>query len=131
VKSGSTTGKSTIVETDLEFNIWSPLCIIRSNETKILPKFTFQTFQSGYFKLMIENNWSYGTQPNIGMGVIENLRIVVPPIFEQNEIVSYLNEHTQLFDKTISVEERRIDTLIEYRQSLISEVVTGKRKVVD
>jgi type I restriction enzyme S subunit len=80
---------------------------------------------------MIENNWSYGTQPNIGMGVIENLRIVVPPIFEQNEIVSYLNEHTQLFDKTISVEERRIDTLIEYRQSLISEVVTGKRKVVD
>jgi type I restriction enzyme S subunit len=80
---------------------------------------------------LIENNWSYGTQPNIGMGVIENLRIVVPPIFEQNEIVSYLNEHTQLFDKTISVEERRIDTLIEYRQSLISEVVTGKRKVVD
>jgi type I restriction enzyme S subunit len=131
VKSGSTTGKSTIVETDLEFNIWSPLCIVRSNETKILPKFTFQTFQSGYFKLLIENNWSYGTQPNIGMGVIENLRIVVPPIFEQNEIVSYLNEHTQLFDKTISVEERRIDTLIEYRQSLISEVVTGKRKVVD
>ena len=27
VKSGSTTGKSTIVETDLEFNIWSPLCL--------------------------------------------------------------------------------------------------------
>lgn len=131
VKSGSTTGKSTIVETDLEFNIWSPLCIIRSNETKILSKFTFQIFQSGYFKLLIENNWSYGTQPNIGMGVIENLRIVVPPISEQNEIVSYLNEHTQLFEKTISIEEKRIELLKEYRQSLISEVVTGKRKIVD
>ena len=46
--------------------------------------------------------------------------------FLKNEIVSYLDEHTQLIDKTISVEERRIEFLKEYRQSLISEVVTGK-----
>jgi type I restriction enzyme, S subunit len=131
VKSGSTTGKSTIVETDLEFNIWSPLCVIRSNTKKIKPRFTFQTFQSGYFRLLIENNWSYGTQPNIGMGVIENLRIVVPPLSEQQQIVSYLDEQTQLIDKTISIEEKRIELLKEYRQSLISEVVTGKRKVVE
>ncbi len=131
VKSGSTTGKSTIVETDLEFNIWSPLCIIRSNQTKIIPRFTFLTFQSGYFILFIENNWSYGTQPNIGMGVIENLRIVVPPISEQHEIVSYLDEKTSTVDTEIGMEERKIELLKEYRQSLISEVVTGKIKVTN
>jgi type I restriction enzyme S subunit len=59
------------------------------------------------------------------------MRFPIPPLPEQTEIVSYLDEHTQLIDKTISVEQRRIDTLKEYRQSLISEVVTGKRKVVD
>jgi type I restriction enzyme, S subunit len=131
VKSGSTTGKSTIVETDLDFNIWSPLCIIRSNTNKIIPRFTFHTFQSGYFIELIENNWSYGTQPNIGMNVIENLSIVVPPISEQQQIVEYLDEQTQLIDNTISIEEKRIELLKEYRQSLISEVVTGKRKVVE
>ncbi len=131
VKSGSTTGKSTIVETDLEFNIWSPLCIIRSNTNKILPWFTFQTLQSGYFQLLIQKNWSYGTQPNIGMGVVENLRVVVPPLSEQHQIVAYLDEQTQLIDKAISIEEKRIELLKEYRQSLISEVVTGKRKVVE
>jgi type I restriction enzyme, S subunit len=130
VKSGSTTGKSTIVETDLNFNIWSPLCIIRSNTNKIIPRFTFHTFQSGYFIELIENNWSYGTQPNIGMNVIENLSIVVPPISEQKQIVEYLDEQTGLIDKTISIEEKRIELIKEYRQSLISEVVTGKRKVV-
>lgn len=57
--------------------------------------------------------------------------LTYPSFTEQQQIVSYLDEHTQLIDKTISVEERRIDTLKEYRQSLISEVVTGKRKVVD
>jgi type I restriction enzyme S subunit len=130
VKSGSTTGKSTIVESDLDFNIWSPLCIIRSNTNKIIPRFTFQTFQSGYFRLLIENNWSYGTQPNIGMEVIENLSIVVPPISEQTEIVSYLDEQTGLIDKKISLEEKRTELLKEYRQSIISEVVTGKIKVI-
>ena len=55
--------------------------------------------------------------------------VITPPLSEQNELVSYLDEQTQLIDKTISVEERRIDTLKEYRQSLISEVVTGKIKV--
>ena len=79
---------------------------------------------------LIENNWSYGTQPNIGMNVIENLSIVVPPISEQKQIVEYLDEQTELIDKTISIEEKRIELIKEYRQSLISEVVTGKRKVV-
>ena len=49
---------------------------------------------------------------------------------EQQQIVEYLDEQTQLIDNTISIEEKRIELLKEYRQSLISEVVTGKRKVV-
>jgi type I restriction enzyme S subunit len=57
--------------------------------------------------------------------------IPYPSFTEQNEIVSYLDEHTQLIDKTISVEERRNELLKKYRQSLISEVVTGKRKVLN
>ena len=65
-------------------------------------------------------------QPNIGMEDMNRMRICIPPISEQQQIVTYLDEHTQLIDKTISVEKRRIDTLKEYRQSLISEVVTGK-----
>ena len=55
--------------------------------------------------------------------------IIEPPISEQQQIVEYLDEQTQLIDKTISIEEKRIELLKEYRQSLISEVVTGKLKV--
>ena len=115
----------------LDFNIWSPLCIIRSNINKIIPRFTFHTFQSYYFRLLIEDNWSYGTQPNIGMNVIENLSIVVPPISEQTQIVSFLDTKTQKIDYTIDKETQRIKLLKEYRQSLISEVVTGKVDVRD
>jgi type I restriction enzyme S subunit len=131
VKSGSTTGKSTIVETDVEFNVWSPLCIVRSDIQKVLPRFMFLVFQSGVFRLLIEHNWSYGTQPNIGMGVIENIRIVLPPLSEQEQIVSYLDHKTGEIDSTIDSEKKKIDLLKEYRQSLISSVITGKIKVVD
>ena len=70
-------------------------------------------------------------QPNIGMEDMNRMRICIPPLSEQQQMVDYLDEHTQLIDKTISIEEKRIELLKEYRQSLISEVVTGKRKVVE
>ena len=59
------------------------------------------------------------------------LPCLIPPLSEQQRIVEYLDEQTQLIDNTISIEEKRIELLKEYRQSLISEVVTGKRKVVE
>ena len=55
----------------------------------------------------------------------------IPTLNEQQQIVEYLDEQTQLIDNTMSIEEKRIELLKEYRQSLISEVVTGKRKVVE
>jgi type I restriction enzyme S subunit len=58
------------------------------------------------------------------------MKTTLPVIPEQQQIVEYLDEQTQLIDNTISIEEKRIELLKEYRQSLISEVVTGKRKVV-
>ena len=61
---------------------------------------------------------------------LQNIKIPYPSIKEQQQIVEYLDEQTQLIDNTISIEEKRIKLLKEYRQSLISEVVTGKRKVV-
>ncbi len=52
-----------------------------------------------------------------------------PSLNEQQQIVDYLDDQTQLIDNTISIEEKRMELLKEYRQSLISEVVTGKLKV--
>jgi type I restriction enzyme S subunit len=96
------------------------------SEDKVLPKLLYHLVHQIPFKL-----YSYGSAiPSMTKTHYEEMRFPIPPLPEQTEIVSYLDEHTQLIDKTISVEQRRIDTLKEYRQSLISEVVTGKRKVV-
>jgi type I restriction enzyme S subunit len=78
------------------------------------------------------DNQSTGVKlPRVSPEIIMNTNFPYPPHLEQKQIVSYLDEQTQLIDKTISIEERRIELLKEYRQSLISEVVTGKIKVTN
>lgn len=59
----------------------------------------------------------------------ESLAFIIPPLFEQQQIVQYLDEQTSIISSTITTEEKRIELLKEYRQALISEVVTGKVKV--
>jgi hypothetical protein len=60
---------------------------------------------------------------------VENNSLPIPPLFEQNQIVDYLDYKTKEIDDLVQLVQRKIDLLKEYRQSLISEVVTGKIKV--
>jgi type I restriction enzyme S subunit len=69
-------------------------------------------------------------QPFIDLQGLKNLTILIPKFNEQLKIVEYLDSKTKEIDDLVSLEQRKIDTLKEYRQSLISEVVTGKIKVV-
>lgn len=57
------------------------------------------------------------------------LKIPVPPICEQREIVKYLQSKENLIDKTIADRIKAINKLQEYKKSLIYEVVTGKKEV--
>ena len=91
-------------------------------------------FKFSYYLLSLIDFKDYcsdGTIPSIGESQISPIKVGLPPLSEQQQIVEYLDEQTQIIDNTISIEEKRIELLKEYRQSLISEVVTGKRKVVE
>lgn len=68
-------------------------------------------------------------QPNLSMENLGNFFITYPPLQEQQQIVTHLDQKTKEIDDLISSEQKRIELLKEYRQSLISEVVTGKIKV--
>lgn len=52
--------------------------------------------------------------------------VLLPPIAEQQQIAEYLDKKTAEIDSTINKFKVQIDKLKEYRQALITEVVTGK-----
>ena len=70
------------------------------------------------------------TFPFLGLSNMSDFKMVFPPLKEQQEIVQYLDKHTKEIDDLVSMEKNKIELLKEYRQSLISEVITGKIKVV-
>ena len=59
-----------------------------------------------------------------------NINMPVPKSEEQQKISKFLNEKTAQFDSIISKKEALIEKLEEAKKSLISEVVTGKVRVV-
>ena len=123
-KSGSTTGKSALVDTDVDFGIWSPLAIIRADKNKIDYKYLFQSIQSSLFQNQVETAWTFGTQPNIGMGALENLWIAIPTLEEQQSIANYLDHKTAQIDTLIAKKEQFISLLQEERTAIINQAVT-------
>ena len=65
------------------------------------------------------------------MGDLVETIIPLVPLQEQQQIIDHLDKETSKIDSTIEKENQRLDLLKEYRQSLISEVVTGKVDVRD
>ena len=70
----------------------------------------------------------YG-QPNLNTDIIKSIFIPKATIDEQEKIVSYLDEKCIDIDLTITKKSLIVDKLIEYKKSLIYEVVTGKKEV--
>ena len=126
IKSGATTGNLALVDTDCEFSIWSPLALIRANEKKILPKYLFLSLHADYVQNQVQTLWSFGTQQNIGMGIIERLYVIAPSVKEQYIIVGHLDRETSKIDELIAKVTEAIERLKEYRTALISAAVVGK-----
>ena len=70
------------------------------------------------------------TMSNLNSEIISATPTLYPPIDEQRNIVSHINEIVPKYDNLIIEKQSLIEDLEAYKKSLIYEVVTGKRKVV-
>ena len=66
------------------------------------------------------------TQKNIYLDEVKDMFVTQPPNDEQAEIVSFLEQFEESNNELLQQFEMQIEKLKEYRQSLISEAVTGK-----
>ncbi|MFG3112977.1 restriction endonuclease subunit S [Streptomyces sp. NPDC048197] len=93
------------------------------------PEFT------GYFMLTTEGQDQLsegavgGTKVQLALDDIRALRVAVPPLDDQRQIVKHLNRETCRIDTLIAESERLIELSKERRAALISAAVTGQIKV--
>lgn len=122
---GATIGKLGILDIETSTN---QACCVLPPSKKILPMFAFYHFMAA--KQYLINQSAGGGQPNISQDIIRRHKIALPAtIGEQQDIVDYISEKTIKYDAALRKANILIKTLKEYKLSLITEVVTGKRKV--
>ena len=103
----------------------SELLVLRTG-SNMLPEYLYLFMLSPIF-IDVVNSSTYGAKmPRASWDFIGNLRIPLPSIKEQEEIVEYLIKLKNNMDDLIFDISTQINKLKEYRQSLISEAVTGK-----
>lgn len=123
---GATIGKTGILKIVTTTN---QACCVLSKPQKMFPKFVFYWFSS-VKKHIISISYG-GGQPNINQEQIRSLKIQQPTIDEQQSIVSHIEKECHRLDAIIEKFNKQIDLLQEYRTTLISDVVTGKIKVIN
>ena len=70
-----------------------------------------------------------GVRLTLSFNELRTFEIPIPPIYEQREIVAYLDEKCDKIDSIIEKIEAKIERLKELKRSLINEVVTGQRAI--
>jgi type I restriction enzyme, S subunit len=128
---GGSIGRCCVVKSsEIEMNVNQHVSIIRTTD-ELSNYFLNFILSSDIGQSQVRYNISGGNRDGLTIEGIRGFIISIPPILEQNQIVEYLDEQIHLFDTSIQKEEQRIEKLKEYRQSLISDVVTGKIKVME
>jgi type I restriction enzyme S subunit len=107
------------------------LAILSTDITKLNGEYLFRFLQTDKVKSFFETNANGVTRFGIGKPTIENLYVPVLNLKEQNEIVHQINIKADKIDTTIIQVKSVIQKLKYYRQSVISEAVTGKIDVRD
>lgn len=119
-------GKVALVETESEFNIWSPIALIRIDR-RFSNRFVCHQLQSKFVEeqvLLLTNSSSQG---NIGMSDIERLQISMPATRDEQVAVAEMLD--DLDCEIAALEAKRTKTAL-LKQGMMQELLTGKTRLV-
>jgi len=118
-------GKVALVEFDIDFNIWSPIALIRVN-TENSPRFVYYQLQGAALIGQITLLTNSSSQGNIGMGDIEKLTLNLPPLPEQTAIATLLSD----MDMELAGLEQRREKTRALKQGMMQELLTGRTRLL-
>ncbi|MGL5938405.1 MAG: restriction endonuclease subunit S [Phocaeicola sp.] len=75
------------------------------------------------------NGMGTGIRLTLSFGELKKQQIPIPPLAEQQVIVSYIDKRVKQIEEYATTLKTEIAQMQEYKQRLISDAVTGKIKV--
>jgi type I restriction enzyme S subunit len=99
--------------------------ITLQNKVEFVSYFTYLLLHS-YDVMKVFYGLGAGVRQSMTFIDLKKLPILVPPLNEQKEIVNYIVKRVSAIDSLVNDIDNNVKRLREYKQSLISEAVTGK-----
>jgi type I restriction enzyme S subunit len=118
-------GKTIVYYGETDIFIGGDIIVLRLNEG-ITPLFISYLMNTNFVQYQKSLSGRGEIIVHIYSKNIKEIITPLPPQNEQQQIVEFLDTRTKEIDDLISLEQRKIDVLKDYRKSLISEVITGK-----
>lgn len=129
-RSGGTVGKSFLYHENYGLSAYAGYLIkAECDSSSLLPEYLIYYTQSSLYELWKNMIFIQATIQNIGANKYSNMEIPVPSIEEQASIIEYLDDKCSKIDQLISIKQKKIEKLEQYKKSLIYEYVTGKKEV--
>lgn len=100
------------------------------NKKNSYPVFIKYLLLSDGFTKMANGSTEGAKMPRVASDFILSLPYYIPSVKEQQAIADYLDKKCAEIDSKIAKEKQKIELLQELKQSIITEAVTGKRKVM-
>lgn len=122
---GATIGKVGLLKIETATN---QACCVLPKSKKMKELFSFYLYQAAKQPMILEAMG--GGQPNISQDIIKRLKVPVPPLSEQQQIVDHIEKQITCINKAIAKQQQTIELLKERKQIIINEAVTGKIKVI-
>ena len=120
-------GNVAIIPKDLKVCLGQRTVLIRPHKNMVCSMFLVYLMLGDEIQTRLLGRSTGAIVHHLNMADIRNLELPrLPFLSTQRKIVDFLNRKTQQIDELIAAEGRKIELLKEYRQSLISEAVTGK-----
>ena len=122
-KTGATVGKCSI-NNSIDFGILSSSCIKISLSEDLDNRFFYYLFFTNQFNLALRLACGGSTRDTINLTPFGTLPCVIPPFSEQRGIADLLDKKCGEIDEMVSLQEKIIEELKAYKQSVITEAVT-------
>lgn len=129
-RSGASVGKTFLYKKEYGLSAFAGYLIKASfNKGKVCPRFFYYNTLSFCYDSWKQQAFTQATIQNIGAEKYNTFAIPVPTLSEQKAIADYLDEKCSEIDATIADKQKQLETLDEYKKSLIFEYVTGKKEI--
>ena len=123
---GATVGKLALAEEHLlPANTNQALAIIRVKSETLRPQFAYHWLKGGAVKTIVDQLQTVGAQPNVSLSQIGNFPMPIMPLDSQDNICNKLDS----IDRVINSIRKKIFMMQNLRQSLASDLLSGRKRV--